>query len=69
MPAGLPGVNSVARADGCYVLVLADGWRPQTILRQLAATHDVDHFEVMRPTLHDIFVDIARPDAVAETPA
>jgi hypothetical protein len=23
----------------------------------------VEHFEVVRPTLHDIFVDIARPPA------
>jgi hypothetical protein len=29
----------------------------------VAATRSVEHFEVMRPTLHDIFVTIARPQA------
>jgi hypothetical protein len=31
----------------------------------LAARHELEHFEVVRPTLHDIFVEIARPEAAA----
>jgi ABC-2 type transport system ATP-binding protein len=34
---------------------------PQQFLRQLTARTDVYHFEVARPSLHDIFVRIARP--------
>jgi ABC-2 type transport system ATP-binding protein len=62
-PATLDGVASVAREGGFHVLTLAGGAPPQALLRSLAATHDVEHFEVMRPTLHDIFVGIARPQA------
>jgi ABC-2 type transport system ATP-binding protein len=38
---------------------------PQQFLRDLAARTDVYHFEVTRPSLHDIFVRIARPPAEA----
>jgi ABC-2 type transport system ATP-binding protein len=62
-PASLPGVASAERDGPFHVLTLAAGVAPQAVLRGLAATHDVEHFEVMRPTLHDIFVGIARPDA------
>lgn len=41
---------------------------PQQFLQQLAARTDVHHFEITRPSLHDIFVRIARPaDALAES--
>ena len=36
---------------------------PQAFLQQLAARTAVHHFEITRPSLHDIFVRIARPDA------
>ena len=39
---------------------------PQALLRQLAARTRVDHFEVTRPSLHDIFVRIAGPEAEEE---
>jgi ABC-2 type transport system ATP-binding protein len=65
-PAELPGVSSIAREGSFSLLTLAGGATPQAVLRQVAATHDVDHFEVVRPTLHDIFVSIARPDRSAE---
>jgi ABC-2 type transport system ATP-binding protein len=38
---------------------------PQALLARLAARTRVLHFEVTRPSLHDIFVRIARPDADA----
>jgi ABC-2 type transport system ATP-binding protein len=62
-PATLPGVASIVRDGGCHVLTLTGGTAPQALLRGLVASHDVEHFEVMRPTLHDIFVGIARPQA------
>lgn len=40
---------------------------PQQFLQQLAARTDVHHFEITRPSLHDIFVRIARPADLAES--
>ena len=40
---------------------------PQEFLGRLAARTRISHFEVTRPSLHDIFVRIARPDADAGT--
>jgi ABC-2 type transport system ATP-binding protein len=59
LPADLPGAGSAAR-EGKFQLLT-----PQALLRQLAAAREVEHFEVVRPTLHDIFVKIARPPAEA----
>lgn len=61
LPESLPGVVATARDEGFDVLTLDDGRRAQEVLRQVAATCEVEHFEVVRPTLHDIFVEIARP--------
>ena len=36
---------------------------PQSLLRELAARTTVRHFEVCKPSLHDIFIRIAKPDA------
>jgi ABC-2 type transport system ATP-binding protein len=65
LPAALPGVAFSAAAGGYQVLTLANGTPPQELLRNLAGSHPVEHFEVMRPTLHDIFVRIAKPQAEA----
>jgi ABC-2 type transport system ATP-binding protein len=62
-PTTLAGVASVVRDGGFHVLTLAGGTPPQALLRGLTATHEVEHFEVMRPILHDIFLGIARPQA------
>jgi ABC-type uncharacterized transport system ATPase subunit len=67
----VPGVAAAARSDGFQELTMADGASPHVILRHLANQCEVEHFEVVRPTLHDIFVDIARPlgaDSLANTP-
>ena len=42
---------------------------PQRFLQQLAAKTDVHHFEIARPSLHDIFVRIARPTEADGVPA
>ena len=39
---------------------------PQQFLQQLAARTEVHHFEITRPSLHDIFVRIARPADMTE---
>lgn len=60
-PHGLPGVASLRDTLGGHLLHLEDSARPQEILQRVAEAHEVEHFEVVKPTLHDIFVDIARP--------
>ena len=42
---------------------------PQRFLQQLAAKTAVHHFEIARPSLHDIFVRIARPTEADGVPA
>ena len=61
LPTGLAGITSASHVAGFHVLGLAPACEPQAILRPLAACRSVEHFEIVRPTLHDIFVDIARP--------
>jgi ABC-2 type transport system ATP-binding protein len=39
---------------------------PQVFLQKLAARTAIHHFEVTRPSLHDIFVRIARPSGEEE---
>lgn len=56
----MPGVESV-NDYGRYQEVRLTG-APQAFLQRLAATADVTHFEIARPSLHDIFVRIARPE-------
>jgi len=40
---------------------------PQAFLARLAGRTRVFHFELTRPSLHDIFVRIAKPDVDAGT--
>jgi ABC-2 type transport system ATP-binding protein len=61
MPPNLNGVASVARNRGYFVLGMEDGGSTLAILQQLSAACEIEHYEVVRPTLHDIFVNIARP--------
>jgi len=60
--ADLPGVTRVTEFGRWQELRLAPGTDPQALLPLLMARGRVRHFEVARPTLHDIFVRIARPE-------
>jgi len=54
--AGLPGVQKVSEF-GRYVEVrLVEGADPQALLREAAARLRLSRFEVVEPSLHDIFV-------------
>jgi ABC-2 type transport system ATP-binding protein len=55
----LPGITSIDDA-GNFQDVRLEG-DPQQFLRMLSAAVDVQHFELKKPSLHDIFVRIARP--------
>ena len=57
----LPGVTSVNDYGQLQEVRCTD---PQALLAALVARARVQHFEITRPSLHDIFVRIARPSAV-----
>ena len=59
---GLPGVEAVTDHGNEQEVRLAPGSDPQAFLRALATTTTVQRFEIVRPSLHDIFVRIARPE-------
>jgi ABC-2 type transport system ATP-binding protein len=60
---GLPGVQSVNDYGQLQEVRLTG--EPQKFLQQLTARTAVYHFEITRPSLHDIFVRIARPTEAA----
>jgi ABC-2 type transport system ATP-binding protein len=59
--AGLPDILSVTDHGNLQEVRVAGD--PQAFLKRLVARTAVQHFEVARPSLHDIFVRIAKPDA------
>jgi ABC-2 type transport system ATP-binding protein len=58
----LPGVAKVTDFGNWHEVRLTPGADPQRLLHRLTEVGSVRHFELARPTLHDIFVRIARPD-------
>jgi ABC-2 type transport system ATP-binding protein len=65
--AGISGVDAVNDYGQLQEIRLSCD--PQRFLQQLAARTAVHHFEITRPSLHDIFVRIARPgDADTTSP-
>ena len=57
----LPGVQSVTDFGQSQELRLSPGADPQLVLSALVDRVQILHFEVTRPSLHDIFVRIAGP--------
>jgi ABC-2 type transport system ATP-binding protein len=64
----LPGVVKVTDLGRWQELRLEPKADTQEILTCLMQRGRVRHFEISRPTLHDIFVRIARPDAGETSP-
>jgi ABC-2 type transport system ATP-binding protein len=62
----IPGVEKVSDFGRLQELRMAPNTNPQTLLSELMTRGRVVHFELTRPSLHDIFVRIARP---SESPA
>jgi ABC-2 type transport system ATP-binding protein len=58
----LPGVVKVSDSGRWQELRLERGTDPQQLLPALMARGQVRHFELARPSLHDIFVRIAAPE-------
>ena len=59
----LTGVEKVNDFGRFQELRLRPGGDSQQVLRELMAQARVEHFELARPSLHDIFIRIARPQA------
>jgi ABC-2 type transport system ATP-binding protein len=59
----LPGVVRINEYGRYTELRMAPQADPQAILRELLSRSRVEHFELARPSLHDIFVRIAGADA------
>jgi len=59
----LPGVEKVNDFGRLQELRMSSGVDSQSLLAELMRRGKVAHFELTRPSLHDIFVRIARPAA------
>ena len=57
--ASLPGVESFRELGRHLELRLYSGADPQELLKSILAAGRIEHFEISRPSLHDIFVRIA----------
>jgi ABC-2 type transport system ATP-binding protein len=64
----IPGVEKVNDFGRLQELRMSANTNSQTLLGELMRRGRVAHFELTRPSLHDIFVRIARPTAEATTP-
>lgn len=62
-PSFMPGVESIEPAGDSHDLFLSQPDARPEVLRALADVGDIEHFETLRPSLHDIFVAIAGPEA------
>jgi ABC-2 type transport system ATP-binding protein len=60
---GLPGVAKITNFGRWQELRLERGTDSQSVLSALMSRGSVRHFELSRPSLHDIFVRIAGPEA------
>ena len=59
---GLAGIESINDLGNLQELRLTERADPQDLLRALVNRTSVHHFEITRPSLHDIFVRIANPE-------
>jgi ABC-2 type transport system ATP-binding protein len=63
IPPNLPGVQKLTDFGRYQELRLAEGVDSQAVLAALMSHGQVLHFELAQPSLHDIFVRIAAPEA------
>lgn len=58
----LPGVKDMTEFNNYVEITMADDARPNEILKALVAKVSVTRFEVIEPSLYDIFIDMAGVD-------
>jgi ABC-2 type transport system ATP-binding protein len=62
-----PGVDTIERTTSGVRVTLRDGEDPQAILhRALSAGVSIGRFEILEPTLHEVFVRHVGEDAAAD---
>ncbi len=59
----LPQVMSSDRQGRDFHLTLEDTSQAQPVLNALMRQGELHHFEIIKPSLHDIFIEIAKPSA------
>ena len=64
---GLPGITNVSNFGRYQELRVENGFDTQVVLTHLMERGRVHHFELARPSLHDIFIRIAGPESMSET--
>ncbi len=64
IPVIIPGVFEQIDRGRCKDLVLSRDADRREILQTLMAAGDVEHFEMVKPSLHDIFLSIAKPSPI-----
>jgi ABC-2 type transport system ATP-binding protein len=62
----LPGVDKTHRYERFVEINMAEGQSPQRLLEVAASKLNVRRFEVMEPTLHNIFIDQVGPGSDGE---
>ena len=62
-PHGIAGVEKITDFGQLQELRISPDTDTQTILSELMKLGRVDHFELAKPSLHDVFVRIAGPEA------
>ena len=67
LPDQLPGVKNISNDAREYQLEIDSENAVQPLLQSLVSKVQVERFELHRPSLHDIFVSIARPETTEST--
>jgi ABC-type uncharacterized transport system ATPase subunit len=62
----LPGVEHVERTAGVHELSFTDGTDPAGAIRAIAEALPVRRVELRRPTLEDVFVELATREGAGE---
>ncbi len=67
LPLDIPGVSEIQKTNSHNILHLAEGKKPQDILRELLARNIVvDQFEIALPTLDEIFIQVVKNEGASE---
>ena len=65
LPGNMPGVISVEKRGQFNIVKLNSADDVERVLQQLVKSCKVEHFELLRPSLHNIFVRLAGDEAAA----